>query len=281
VPTSPTSPPSRPALELSELVQQLGPAARWDLHLLDESPSTNAVAADYARAGRPEGFTVVADHQTAGRGRLDRTWETAPRAALTFSVLLAPAGVPLRRWSWTPLLAGVAVARAVRRTTGLAAVLKWPNDVLIPDPGPGARGGKVAGILAEQVERGSGPAVVVGIGINVSARASELPVDSATALELAGAESVHRGQLLAAVLDELAEEYDAWRRADGDADAGLRATYLELCDTVARQVRVTLPSGENVHGEATGIDPDGRLQVAGPGGSRTLGAGDVVHVRAP
>lgn len=277
----PTSQPSRPALELSELVLHLGPGSRWDLHVLDESPSTNAVAADYARAGRPEGFTVVADHQTAGRGRLDRTWVTAPRTALTFSVLLAPTAVPLARWPWLPLLAGVAVVRGVRRTTGLEAVLKWPNDVLVTEPAAPGRGGKVAGILVEQVERGDGPAVVVGIGINVSARAHELPVESATSLELAGSEPVERGRLLAAVLDELGEEYDGWRRAGGDADAGLRAAYLELSDTVGRQVRVTLPSGEIVHGEATGVDGDGRLQVHGPGGARTLGAGDVVHVRAP
>lgn len=277
----PTDQPSRPALELSELVLLLGPGARWQPHVLDESPSTNAVAADHARAGRPEGFTVVADHQTAGRGRLDRSWVTAPRAALTFSVLLAPVEVPLARWSWLPLLAGVAVAQAVRRSTGLDAVLKWPNDVLIEASAEEERGGKVAGILVEQVERRDGPAAVLGIGINVSARAHELPVETATSLELAGAGRPDRGRLLAAVLAELGEEYDGWRRAGGDASAGLRAAYLELSDTVGRQVRVTLPSGENVHGEATGIDRDGRLQVRAPGGTRTLGAGDVVHVRTP
>jgi BirA family biotin operon repressor/biotin-[acetyl-CoA-carboxylase] ligase len=278
----PTSQPSRPALELSELVLLLGPGSRWDLHVLDESPSTNVVAADYARAGRPEGFTVLADHQTAGRGRLDRSWVTPPRAALTFSVLLAPTEVPLSRWSWLPLLAGVAVAEAVRRTTGLAAVLKWPNDVLVADSGAGQeRAGKVAGILVEQVVRPDGPAAVVGIGINASSRAHELPVDSATSLELAGAETVDRGRLLAAVLAELEEQYDAWRGAEGDAEAGLRDAYEELCDTLGRQVRVSLPSGEPVHGEAVGVDRDGRLQVRVPGGTRTLAAGDVLHVRTP
>jgi BirA family biotin operon repressor/biotin-[acetyl-CoA-carboxylase] ligase len=277
----PTDQPSRPALELSELVLMLGPGSRWQLHVLDESPSTNAVAADHARAGRPEGFTVVADHQTAGRGRLDRSWVSAPRAALTFSVLLAPTEVPLPRWPWLPLLAGVAVAQAVRRSTGLDAVLKWPNDVLVEASSEEHRAGKVAGILVEQVERRDGPAAVVGIGINVSARARELPVDTATSLELAGAGRLDRGRLLGTVLAELEEEYDGWRRAGGDASAGLRAAYLELCDTIGRQVRVSLPSGENVHGEATGVDRDGRLQVRAPGGTRTLGAGDVVHVRTP
>jgi BirA family transcriptional regulator, biotin operon repressor / biotin---[acetyl-CoA-carboxylase] ligase len=278
----PTSQPSRPALELSELVMLLGPGSRWDLHVLDESPSTNVVAADYARAGRPEGFTVLADHQTSGRGRLDRSWVTPPRAALTFSVVLAPTEVPLPRWPWLPLLAGVAVAEAVRRTTGLEAVLKWPNDVLVAEGAPGQeRAGKVAGILVEQLDRPDGPAAVVGIGVNVSSRAHELPVDTATSLELAGAQPVDRGQLLRAVLSEIEEQYDGWRGAGGDADAGLREAYQERCDTLGRQVRVSLPSGEHVHGEAIGVDRDGRLQVRGPGGTRTLGAGDVVHVRLP
>jgi BirA family biotin operon repressor/biotin-[acetyl-CoA-carboxylase] ligase len=161
-------------------------------------------------------------------------------------------------------------------------VLKWPNDVLVAEGGPRQeRAGKVAGILVEQVERRDGPAAVVGIGINVSSRAHELPVDSATSLELAGAEPVDRGRLLAAVLDEIDEQYDAWRGAGGEADAGLRAAYQELCDTLGRQVRVSLPSGEHIHGEAVGLDRDGRLQVRGPGGTRTLAAGDVVHVRTP
>jgi BirA family biotin operon repressor/biotin-[acetyl-CoA-carboxylase] ligase len=180
------------------------------------------------------------------------------------------------------LLAGVAVAQGIRRATGLQAVLKWPNDVLVRAASSEAEvPGKVAGILVEQVERRDGPAAVVGIGINASARAHELPVETATSLELSGSGPVDRGRLLCTVLEELGEEYDGWRRAGGDADQGLRAAYLELCDTVGRQVRVTLPSGENVHGEATGIDRDGRLQVRAPGGTRTLGAGDVVHVRTP
>lgn len=265
--------PSRPPLEPAELVLRLGPGSRWDTHVLDETPSTNLVLADYAREGRDEGFVVVADHQTAGRGRLDRSWVTPPRAALTLSALLVPVEVPLARWPWLPLLAGVAVAEAVRRVARLEAVLKWPNDVLV-----GTR--KVAGILVEQVDRPRGPAAVIGVGINVSSRAHELPVQHATSLELAGAGEVNRAELLAEVLDALGEHYDAWRRAGGDAQQGLRGAYQEICATLGQQVRVALPADGTVVGEAIGIDPEGRLLVRSHDGVVTLGAGDVVHVRA-
>lgn len=269
----PTTQPSRPPLEPAEVVLRLGPGSRWDVHVLDETPSTNLVLADYAREGRGEGFVIVADHQTAGRGRLDRAWVTPPRAALTFSTLLVPADVPLARWPWLPLLAGVAVAEAVRRVARLEAMLKWPNDVLVGRQ-------KVAGILVEQVDRPGSLAAVLGVGINVSSRAHELPVEHATSLELAGAGEVDRAELLAEVLSALGEHYDAWRRADGDGQQGLRATYQEMCATLGQQVRVALPSGGTVAGEATGIDTDGRLLVRADEGVVALGAGDVVHVRA-
>ncbi len=218
---------------------------------------------------------MVADHQTAGRGRLDRTWVTPPRAALTFSVVLAPDAVPVARWPWLPLLTGVGVVQGVRRATGLSCALKWPNDVLLGEQ-------KVAGILVERVEAGSGAGAVavVGVGINVSTPRAELPVDTATSLQLASGGEVDREALLGHVLDALAEQYDAWR-ARGGAPEALRASYLEVCDTVGREVRVDLPNGERVVGTATGIDADGRLLVAtDPLGTLALGAGDVIHVRA-
>ena len=119
---------------------------------------------------------VVAEHQTAGRGRLDRSWETPPRAALTFSVLLRPSVGP-EQWPWLPLLTGYAVGTALR-DAGFDAGVKWPNDVLIGDL-------KVAGILVERVDTPTGPAAVLGVGLNVSTTAEELPVPTATSLALA------------------------------------------------------------------------------------------------
>lgn len=247
---------------------------RWEVVLLAESPSTNAEAARRARAGAGEGLVVVADHQTAGRGRLDRTWVTPPRSALTFSVVLAP-DVRAGSWPWLPLLTGVAVVEGVRRALGTPCTLKWPNDVLLD-------GLKVAGILVERLETGHGPVAVVGVGLNVSQTPEELPVETATSLAAAagtaGAEP-DRAVLLGHVLGALGDGYDAWRSAGGNPAAS-RSTYLDLCSTVGSQVRVQLPAGGTLEGTATGVDPEGRLEVVDTAGGRSVvGAGDVVHVR--
>ena len=163
----------RPPLNSVALTKQVvRPGGLWsEVLVVARTGSTNTDCAARARAGAPEGLVLAAEEQTAGRGRLGRTWLSPPRAALTFSVLLRPAGVPPARRGWLPLLAGVATATAVRHVSGLDARLKWPNDLLL-----GPR--KLAGILAEQ----SGDAVIVGIGVNVSAARAELPVTGAAAL---------------------------------------------------------------------------------------------------
>lgn len=272
-----TGQPSRPPLEPASVATTVADLAgsRWSVEVLVESPSTNAVLAARARERGDvvEGLVVVADHQTAGRGRLDRAWVTPPRSALTFSVLLAPDRVPVARWPWLPLLAGVAVVEGVRRATDLGCALKWPNDVLLGEA-------KLAGILVERVERPGGAAAVVGIGLNVSTTSAELPVETATSLFLGGAGEVDRAELLGHVLAALGEEYDAWRAAAGDATGRLRTSYLGVCDTVGRDVRVALPDGTTLAGRASGIDAEGRLEVrTDTGGTTVLGAGDVVHVR--
>ena len=174
-------------------------------------------------------------------------------------MLLRPASVPPRRRGWLPLLAGVATATAVRHVSGLDARLKWPNDLLI-----GPR--KLAGILAEQ----SGDAVIVGIGVNVSAARAELPVTGAAALPgtslpgtsllLEGSASLDRERLLREILAEIERWYRAWRGAEipGDPQAsGLRAAYLGLCSTVGRDVQAELSAGNIIRGTAAGIDADG------------------------
>src|SRR3954447_1942237 len=183
----------RPPLRAAPLARVLSPDG-WRVEVLDTTPSTNQVVADRARAGEPAGLGVVAEQQTAGRGRLDRVWLSPARAGLTFSVLLRPA-LPATDWGWVPLLAGLAVARALRARAELDATVKWPNDVLV-----GER--KVCGILAEVPAPG---AVVVGIGLNVTTRRDELPVETATSLQLEGAATTDRDTLLRAVLRELTE----------------------------------------------------------------------------
>lgn len=247
----------------------LGPTLA--VEVLEEATSTNAVAGDRARAGAPEGTVVVAEHQTAGRGRLDRTWQTPPRSALTFSLVLRPT-VPAVEWPWLPLLTGHVVARALRGA-GYAAGVKWPNDVLIGDE-------KVAGILVERVETPSGPAAVLGVGLNVSQTSAELPVPTATSLLLAGGAEPDRTDVLALLLEALVEAYDAWQAGGPDARDHLAASYAAACVTVGRDVRVELPGGDRLVGRATGVDRQGRLVVSGPVGQTAVGAGDVVHVRS-
>jgi BirA family transcriptional regulator, biotin operon repressor / biotin---[acetyl-CoA-carboxylase] ligase len=265
-------PGARPPLDAARLrrdapsVRPGGPA--YNVEVVAATGSTNADVATRAREGAAEGLVVAAEHQQAGRGRLDRQWEAPDRAALTFSVLLRP-GPEAPGWTWLPLLTGVAVASVVR-DLGVAADLKWPNDVLVWDR-------KLAGLLVERIETGDGPAAVVGIGLNVSQTQDELPVAGATSLALE-ASDVDRNYLLERILVRLAEEYAGWLGSGGVA--ALRAAYVELCPTTrGRQVRVELPGGGSLEGEGAGLSADGGLLVWTSAGVQTVNAGDVIHVR--
>lgn len=260
-------PAERPPLDETRLGHL---APRLVVEVVDAAPSTNAVVAQRARAGAPEGLVVVAEHQTGGRGRLDRVWETPDRAALTFSLLLRPS-VPAVDWPWLPLLTGYAVTRTLR-AEGVGAGVKWPNDVLV-----GER--KVAGILVERIDTPGGPAAVVGIGLNVSTTAEELPVTTATSLAIETGTASDRTHLLARLLTAVHDSYVAWQAGGPAGTVRLRDAYTAACVTLGHDVRVQLPSGESLVGPATGIDATGRLVVRGPAGDVAVGAGDVVHVR--
>ena len=246
--------------------------------VVESTGSTNVdlLARVDADPGAPEGQVLVAEEQTAGRGRLGRTWTSVPGASLTFSVLLRPATVPATRRGWLPLLTGVAVVSAVRSVTSgsVGAVLKWPNDVLV-----GER--KLVGILAEQSPDAS--AVVMGIGVNVATPADALPVSPAglpaTSLLVEGA-TVDREALLLAILDQFERWYAAFRADPDPVRTGLLDAYRPLCVTLGQQVRVELPVGRFMAGTAKDIDPDGRLLVTEASGAPlAVSAGDVVHVR--
>ncbi|MFF6837776.1 biotin--[acetyl-CoA-carboxylase] ligase [Streptomyces tanashiensis] len=265
----------RPPLNAPALRRALVlPDGLWtSLDVVTATGSTNSDLA--ARADElPEGAVLVAEEQTSGRGRLDRTWTAPARSGLFLSVLLKP-DVPVHRWGWLPLLTGVAAATGLAKAAGVDTSLKWPNDVLVSVAGEER---KTGGILAE---RAGADGIVVGLGINVTLREDELPVPAAGSLLLAGAVSTDRDTLLRAVLRSLEQWYGDWVRADGDPDAsGLQAAYTAGCATLGRRVRAELPGERMLEGEAVALDGDGRLVVATEGGgTEAVGAGDIVHLR--
>jgi BirA family biotin operon repressor/biotin-[acetyl-CoA-carboxylase] ligase len=260
----------RPALDGAALAAALTRDSRlWrSLEVVDEIGSTNAELAAAATRDAPEGTVLVAEHQAAGRGRLDRVWTSPPRAGLTVSFLLRP-DVPAARKGWLPLLTGVALAESVAQVTGVLPSLKWPNDLLAGD------GRKLAGILGET----SGTAVVVGTGLNVSTTAAELP-DTGTSLARVTGGTVDRGTVLLAFLRALEGRYRSWVEALGDpVSSGLAQDYLAWSSTVGSTVAVDLPDGSVLDGVAQAVDWDGRLVVATAGGTVELASGDVRHVR--
>jgi BirA family biotin operon repressor/biotin-[acetyl-CoA-carboxylase] ligase len=230
-----------------------------ELRWFAELDSTNRYLLDAARAGTRAGVVVVADHQTAGRGRLGRAWVAPPGASLLMSVLLRP-DLAVERRHVLVIAAGLAMAEAVEATTGVVAGLKWPNDLLVGDR-------KLAGILAEA----TGDALVVGIGINVEWH--DVPgelAEIATACNLEGGRPTPRRTLL----DEFLVRYGARL---GDLDEARRAYEARLV-TLGRTVRVERVDGPMV-GVARAVDAAGRLLLDVDGRTEVVAVGDVVHLR--
>ena len=247
------------------------------VEVVAETASTNADLVARATAGEDiDGTVLIAEHQTAGRGRNGRTWAAAPRAQLTLSVGVGAADVPTPAWGWLPLAAGLAVVDAVKANAGVAAALKWPNDVLAGD-------GKLAGILSEV----AGQAIVVGIGLNVTLRGDEVGEPGVSALAALGVADPDRTGLAAELLRRLGERVTSWRAGDHQ----LMADYRACCATIGSPVRAVLPGGREIVGTAVSVDDQGRLridtrprvaEIGDPGDQGdvvAVSAGDVVHLR--
>jgi BirA family biotin operon repressor/biotin-[acetyl-CoA-carboxylase] ligase len=239
---------------------------RWRVSRFEELDSTNRWALDRAREGAAEGLVVVADHQTAGRGRLDRTWEAAPGSSLLLSLVLhrpLTVGDDGADAAHRAVVAvAVALARALRSTVGIDAGMKWPNDVVIGDK-------KLAGILAEQ----EGESLVVGLGVNVNwvAFPAEL-ADTATACNLEAGHDVDREALLTAFLVELGGALDD--------PVGTERAHRDLLVTLGRRVSVSLARGDTIEGEAVGLGVHGELEVRTDDGVvHAVTTGDVHHLR--
>ena len=252
------------------ITELLNDPRRWQVRCVSATGTPTADLAAAARAGEPAGMVLVADQQTAGRGRFERVWESPPGVSVAMSILLRPSR-QTRTWGWLSLLVGVAVTGALRELGGGERVgLKWPNDALIDDR-------KICGILCELVNTPQGDAAVCGWGINLAMTAGQLPTPQATSLLVAGL-SIDKEALIAAILDRLAELVDRW-----DAGEDLSAEFARSCQTIGREVRVYLdrqaPDSASVTGRAVGIGPHGELLVEIAGRVETFPVGDVVHLR--
>jgi BirA family biotin operon repressor/biotin-[acetyl-CoA-carboxylase] ligase len=229
----------------------------WRVEWYATLDSTNRRALAAARDGAADGLVVVADEQTAGRGRLGRTWEAPAGSSLLVSVLLRRSQSSGR----TVMATGIALASAVERVAGIDVRLKWPNDLVVADR-------KLAGLLAEA----DGDALVVGAGCNVNwdSFPQELAA-SATACNLEAGHPVDRAALLDAFLDELAAALDAGHIVDD---------YRARLATIGRTVRVQHLRDADLVGTAIGVSDDGALVVrTDDGAEHTVVAADVVHLR--
>ncbi|MBE3076568.1 MAG: biotin--[acetyl-CoA-carboxylase] ligase [Actinobacteria bacterium] len=236
--------------------------------------STNLEALREPRPWR----VVVADYQSAGRGRLARRWRAPAGASIAVSAVVP---IPVDRtadWGWLPLLTGMAMRAALADVAQVAGRLKWPNDVLAQEgtDDPGSTWLKISGILCEMVPGGG--LVVIGAGANIDQERSELPVVTATSLALCGARNVRREEVIVAYLGELADLHRLWSAGGAGLEA-IRAAYRSSCLTIGLDVDVHQPDGRVARGTATGVDDAGRLVVEADGSSTAHAAGDIVHVR--
>jgi BirA family transcriptional regulator, biotin operon repressor / biotin---[acetyl-CoA-carboxylase] ligase len=261
-----------------QLVAPNGPYAAVDV--VDTTGSTNADLLSSAEDGAADRTVLIAEEQTAGRGRRSRNWVSPAGTGVYLSVLVRPTTVPQARLGTLGMVAGLALMHAARETAEIEATLKWPNDLLV-----GADHTKAAGILSEVAPGAPGPAAVVGVGLNVTAlpEGAEpgpggLPAGSFAEV---GAKVVDRTEITASFLRAFNELEAAWRLADGDvARSGVLAGYREACGTIGQRVRAELPDGTSVSGVAVDVDEVGQLQLKLDDGTpRSISAADVVHLK--
>jgi BirA family transcriptional regulator, biotin operon repressor / biotin---[acetyl-CoA-carboxylase] ligase len=249
----------------------VGPDLAWrKIDVVAETGSTNADL--LARAGLGEdirGAVLLAEHQTAGRGRNGRSWSAPARSQISMSVGVAVGAVPPGAWGWLPLLTGVALVDTVHEVCGIQAGLKWPNDVLVG-------GRKLAGILSE-VAAPAG-AIVVGLGLNVTMLPDEAPDPAATSLRILGSLITDRNVLTRKILSALANRIEQWSTTAG-VDIELAADYRRSSLTVGTEVKATMPGDREIVGIARAIDELGRLQIDDGSTTVTVSAGDIAHLR--
>jgi BirA family biotin operon repressor/biotin-[acetyl-CoA-carboxylase] ligase len=241
-----------------------------EFKIFQELDSTNQYAFEIALKGAEEGTVILADQQSRGRGRMGRDWVSPPGVGIYVTVILRPKSRVGDLPKYT-LLASVAVAEAVRDVTGLQAVIKWPNDVLI-------EGKKFCGILEESMITGNKIGhLVIGIGINVNTDPADLPETpkgAPTSLKAERGETVDRNRLLTNLLQKLDSGYSDILEGKG---INIVHKWRGLSATLGRRVRVEM-SGSSIEGQAVDIDDDGSLLISKDGELQKINSGDIIHM---
>ncbi len=232
------------------------PSNYWRVRVLGEVGSTqDELKSELVSSGD----CVVAEYQSAGRGRLERNFESAPNVALLFSFYIEP--MRSTQWGWIPLVAGAAIAQTLNESTDSQNFkTKWPNDVICDS-------GKVSGVLCERFGEG----IIVGIGINVSTTVEELPVSTASSIFIDSGVELDRNHLLPLVLSRFEEFFKRW-----ELGIDLALTYRSLSQTIGSEVTVSLPDSTKISGRAIGVDEEGRLKLES---GDLVSVGDVLHLR--
>ncbi|MFM6980955.1 MAG: biotin--[acetyl-CoA-carboxylase] ligase [Micrococcales bacterium] len=249
------------------LVTGLGGRFEW----LESATSTNSLL--LAKPDLPHFSVLATDNQIAGRGRAGRVWQAPAGASLAISVLLKPqlSSGNLNQLGWLPLLAGLAMSRTVAPLVEGKTGVKWPNDVLVSDR-------KISGVLSELLPDLSG--LVIGAGLNIHLTEEQLPVATATSLQIEGAVQLATDYLLSSYLQNLHLLYSSFALAEFDANrSGLRAAVTANCLTLGRQVKAVMPGDSEIFGKAVALDDDGRIVLEVDGKLVAVAAGDIVHMR--
>jgi BirA family biotin operon repressor/biotin-[acetyl-CoA-carboxylase] ligase len=225
-----------------------------DLTTSTQDDLANKITAGDARSGD----VIVANYQSAGRGRLDRTFIAPPSTALLFSLYLEPKR-SRDNWGFIPLLAGYSIADTLRKVKANILV-KWPNDLLIDEM-------KLGGIISTA----AGSGVIIGIGINVSTTVAELPVERATSLAIAGVTKLDRNFLLSLLLNAFEKDFTEW-----DQGESFLEKYSQLSATQGREITIVGPSESTIRACAKSFDEQGRLLLED---GQIVTVGDVIHLR--
>lgn len=250
----------------SKKINDLVKARYWRVHVVDSTGSTQVDLAKRVRDRQAKsGDVLVTEFQSAGRGRLDRTFVTLPQTSLLFSFYVEPNNCD-DRWGWIPLLVGQSVCKAISESfdVGNRIKMKWPNDVLINEK-------KLAGLLVERLETDDGAGVIIGIGLNVSASREELPIEGATSLEIEGFHNVDREKFLAAILKCFEGYLKRWELNDPT----LLTEYCASNATIGRKVAIELPGGEKLIAIASSIAVTGALVLDN---GKHITVGDIIHI---